>query len=82
MATVATAGLGAVCGGLQRTFHALSTPRGGFHGEHAQDTGRGYAHYLFLISFIAALGGFLFGFDTAVVSGTLVQLTAHFSSRH
>ena len=38
----------------------------------------GTRSYLFLISFIAALGGFLFGFDTAVVSGTLVQLTAQF----
>jgi SP family arabinose:H+ symporter-like MFS transporter len=27
--------------------------------------------YLFLVSFIAALGGFLFGFDTAVISGVL-----------
>ncbi|MHB8973402.1 MAG: sugar porter family MFS transporter [Pirellulaceae bacterium] len=38
----------------------------------------GTRNYLFLISFIAALGGFLFGFDTAVVSGTLVQLTDQF----
>ncbi|MHB0959784.1 MAG: sugar porter family MFS transporter [Pirellulaceae bacterium] len=38
----------------------------------------GTRRYLFLISFIAALGGFLFGFDTAVVSGTLVQLTTQF----
>jgi SP family arabinose:H+ symporter-like MFS transporter len=38
----------------------------------------GTRSYLFLISFIAALGGFLFGFDTAVVSGTLVQLTGQF----
>lgn len=27
--------------------------------------------YLFLVSFIAAIGGFLFGFDTAVISGVL-----------
>jgi len=27
--------------------------------------------YLFMLAFIAALGGFLFGFDTAVISGTV-----------
>jgi MFS transporter, SP family, arabinose:H+ symporter len=27
--------------------------------------------YFFLICFIAALGGFLFGFDTAVISGVI-----------
>ena len=35
---------------------------------------QGTRSYLALISFIAALGGFLFGFDTAVVSGTLEYL--------
>lgn len=35
---------------------------------------QGTRNYLALISFIAALGGFLFGFDTAVVSGTLEYL--------
>lgn len=44
---------------------------------HAQGT----RSYLALISFIAALGGFLFGFDTAVVSGTLVYLKAQFALR-
>jgi MFS transporter, SP family, arabinose:H+ symporter len=39
---------------------------------------QGMRSYLALISFIAALGGFLFGFDTAVVSGTLVYLEVQF----
>lgn len=38
----------------------------------------GSHYYLGIISFIAALGGFLFGFDTAVVSGTLDYLRPQF----
>jgi sugar porter (SP) family MFS transporter len=34
---------------------------------------------LFLYAFTAALGGLLFGFDTAVISGTTEMITAHFS---
>ncbi len=34
--------------------------------------------YLFITSFIAALGGFLFGFDTAVISGTIPFITKYF----
>ena len=34
--------------------------------------------YLAMVCFIAALGGFLFGFDTAVVSGTLEYLREQF----
>lgn len=34
--------------------------------------------YLVLIAFIAALGGFLFGFDTAVISGTITFVKAKF----
>jgi MFS transporter, SP family, arabinose:H+ symporter len=34
--------------------------------------------YVLLISSIAALGGLLFGFDTAVISGALPSLTTHF----
>ena len=32
--------------------------------------------YLVFLSFVAALGGFLFGYDTAVISGTIAQVTA------
>ncbi len=31
--------------------------------------------YLVFLSFVAALGGFLFGYDTAVISGTIAQVT-------
>src|SRR6266542_1884545 len=41
-----------------------------------------HKRYLFFVCFIAALGGFLFGFDTAVISGTLFFIVKqfHFSS--
>lgn len=35
--------------------------------------------YLVFLSFVAALGGFLFGYDTAVISGTIAQVTALFT---
>ena len=34
--------------------------------------------YLFFLSVVAALGGFLFGYDTAVISGTISQVTEQF----
>lgn len=34
--------------------------------------------YVIIISLVAAFGGLLFGFDTAVISGVLPYLTAHF----
>ena len=34
---------------------------------------------LFLTSFVAALGGLLFGFDTAVISGTIPYITKYFN---
>ena len=34
--------------------------------------------YLVFISVVAALGGFLFGYDTAVISGTIAQVTEIF----
>jgi SP family arabinose:H+ symporter-like MFS transporter len=38
-----------------------------------------YNHgYILLISLVAAFGGFLFGYDTAVVSGAIGFLTTHF----
>lgn len=40
---------------------------------------RGSIGYVLLISFVAAFGGFLFGYDTAVVSGAIGFLTSHFS---
>ena len=35
--------------------------------------------YLIFLSVVAALGGFLFGYDAAVLSGTISQVTARFS---
>jgi MFS family permease len=35
--------------------------------------------YVILIAAVAALGGLLFGFDTAVIAGTLRYLTHYFS---
>ena len=34
--------------------------------------------YLVFLSIVAALGGFLFGYDTAVISGTIAQVTELF----
>ena len=34
--------------------------------------------YLMLLSVIAALGGFLFGYDEAVISGTISDVSAQF----
>lgn len=34
--------------------------------------------YLILVSFVAAIGGFLFGFDTSVISGAMVTLKPQF----
>ncbi len=35
--------------------------------------------YTSFLSIVAALGGFLFGYDTAVISGTIAQVSAQFS---
>lgn len=35
--------------------------------------------YVFFLSIVAALGGFLFGYDTAVISGTISQVTVQFN---
>lgn len=35
--------------------------------------------YLIFLSVVAALGGFLFGYDTAVISGTIAQVTQLFN---
>ena len=34
--------------------------------------------YVFFLAFVAAIGGLLFGYDTAVISGTIDQVTAQF----
>jgi sugar porter (SP) family MFS transporter len=35
--------------------------------------------YLYLVSFVAAVGGFLFGYDLSIISGALPFLTKHFA---
>jgi sugar porter (SP) family MFS transporter len=35
--------------------------------------------FIILVSFVAALGGLLFGFDTAIISGTIPYISAYFS---
>lgn len=35
--------------------------------------------YVVFLSVVAALGGFLFGYDTAVISGTIAKITAQFN---
>jgi SP family arabinose:H+ symporter-like MFS transporter len=35
--------------------------------------------YLYLVCLVAALGGFLFGFDTAVISGTISLVKTDFN---
>lgn len=37
-------------------------------------------YYVILISGAAALGGFLFGFDTAVINGAVLALTKAFNT--
>ena len=44
--------------------------------QYNSDTKVGY--YLYLVCLVAALGGFLFGFDTAVISGTISLVTRDF----
>ena len=39
---------------------------------------RGSLVYVLFISFVAAVGGFLFGFDTGVISGAITFVTEHF----
>lgn len=39
----------------------------------------GQLGYVIWLSFVAALGGFLFGYDTAVISGTVEQVASQFS---
>jgi SP family xylose:H+ symportor-like MFS transporter len=40
--------------------------------------GRGSLGYVYVLAGVAALGGLLFGYDTAVISGAIEYLTTHF----
>ena len=41
-------------------------------------SGKTDLRFITLVSFVAALGGLLFGFDTAIISGTIPYLTTYF----
>ena len=45
--------------------------------EKSEENG-GSLMYVYAVSFVAAIGGLLFGFDTGVISGTIQFVTAHF----
>ena len=34
--------------------------------------------YLYFVTFVAALGGLMFGFETAVINGAIYYVAAHF----
>lgn len=47
--------------------------------SHTVEDDRGSTIYVFLLTLIAALGGLLFGYDTAVISGAIGFLETHFN---
>jgi sugar porter (SP) family MFS transporter len=50
----------------------------GTSGKAARGAGEFNTRYIYLISGVAAVGGLLFGYDTAVINGGIVFLKAHF----
>lgn len=46
--------------------------------EKARQAGTIDLRFITLVSFVAALGGLLFGFDTAIISGAIPYITAYF----
>lgn len=44
----------------------------------AQQSGKINLRFITLVSFVTALGGLLFGFDTAIISGTIPYISAYF----
>ncbi len=58
----------------------METPRTPRHeGDEAPADPAGRRGYVLALTFIAALGGLLFGYDTAVISGAIGFLRTHFS---
>jgi len=54
-------------------------PSAGSFDRQAPAPAEGSIAYVYLISLVAAVGGLLFGYDTAVISGGIKSLKAHFS---
>jgi sugar porter (SP) family MFS transporter len=47
--------------------------------EHVEQLQKGSARYLYLPAMVAAIGGLLFGFDTAVINGAIVFIRRQFA---
>jgi MFS transporter, SP family, arabinose:H+ symporter len=47
--------------------------------EHNSSSGQFNQRYIIMISLAAALGGLLFGFDTAIISGTIASIKGYFN---
>src|SRR2546430_3636897 len=45
---------------------------------HVEELQKGSARYLYLPAMVAAIGGFLFGFDTAGINGAIVFIKRQF----
>ena len=45
---------------------------------HVERWHKGSARYIYLLAIVAAIGGLLFGFDTAVINGAIVFIKRHF----
>ena len=57
----------------------MSDPSYQMLAESADQPDTGSLVYVYVVSFVAALGGLLFGFDTGVISGAIPFITKHFS---
>src|SRR5438034_11545538 len=49
---------------------------------HVEELQKGSARYLYLPAMVAAIGGLLFGFDTAVINGAIVFIRRQFALSH
>ena len=56
----------------------LSRPREPPHVHPTAEVPIGSLAYVYLLAFVAALGGLLFGYDTAVISGAIGFMEEHF----
>ncbi|XP_051889582.1 proton myo-inositol cotransporter-like isoform X3 [Pristis pectinata] len=66
-------------GNNNRQFAAMATGAGLERAARKQFQGNGTSKFVYTLSAFAALGGFLFGYDTGVVSGALLLLKKEFA---